>query len=96
MKGWRDKNPNYFKYREIKDAMWKEACRERARTWRRTHLEYLKLYRQEHKQAHREYMRKYMREYRKRKKEKTQNQYGIPPDSNINTQPNEGIKSPEV
>jgi len=74
MKEWRDKNPNYFKYREVKDTTWKESCRDRARKWRRTHIEYLKLYRQEHKQAHREYMRKYMREYRKKKKEEKENQ----------------------
>ena len=70
MKRWRDQNPNYFKYREVKDTTWKETCRERARKWRHSHLEYLKLYRQEHRRAHREYMKKYMREYRRRKKER--------------------------
>ena len=69
MKSWRKRNPNYFKYKEITDARWKESCRERARNWRQNHLEYLKLYRQEHKDQHREYMKKYMREYRKKKKE---------------------------
>lgn len=72
MKEWRDRNPNYFKYKEMKDVRWKETCRERARRWRQSHLDYLKLYRQEHKETHREYMRKYMREYRKRKKENMQ------------------------
>ncbi len=72
MKSWRDKNPNYFKYKEIKDVKWRESCRERAKKWRQGHLDYLKLYRQEHKEEHREYMRKYMRDYRKRIKEKTQ------------------------
>lgn len=70
MKQWRDTNPNYFKYKEIKDVKWKDVCRERARKWRQDHLDYLKLYRQEHKDGHREYMRKYMREYRRKKKEK--------------------------
>lgn len=69
MKRWRDENPNYFKYKEIKDVRWKESCRERAKRWRQNHLDYLKLYRQEHKDGHREYMKKYMRDYRKKKKE---------------------------
>ena len=73
MKKWRDKNPHYFKYKEMRDVKWKEVCRDRARKWRQHHLEYLKLYRQEHKEDHREYMRKYMREYRKRMKEKMKN-----------------------
>lgn len=68
MKIWRDKNPNYFKYKEVTDSRWKESCRERARKWRQNHLEYLKLYRQEHKDQHREYMRNYMREYRRKKR----------------------------
>lgn len=72
MKDWRDKNPNYFKYKEMKDVKWKESCRERARKWRQNHLDYLKLYRQEHKEKHKEYMKNYMRDYRKRKKEKMQ------------------------
>ncbi|MEA3305205.1 MAG: hypothetical protein U9R52_00140 [Candidatus Omnitrophota bacterium] len=72
MKIWRSKNPDYFKYKEMKDVKWKDACRERARHWRLNHLEYLKLYRQEHREAHKEYMRKYMRDYRKKKKENTQ------------------------
>ena len=86
MKKWREKNPHYFKYREVKDTMWRESCRERARKWRQYHLEYLKLYRQEHKEAHREYMRKYMREYRKRKKEKLQKQPDTPPASDVDIQ----------
>jgi len=72
MKSWRDSNPNYFKYKEIKDVKWKDSCRERARRWRQNHLDYLKLYRQEHKEEHREYMRKYMRDYRKKTREKTE------------------------
>ena len=96
MKNWRKTNPNYFKYREIKDVMWKETCRERARKWRQNHLEYLKLYRQEHREAHREYMRKYMREYRKRKKEKMQKQLETPPERSITPQANKNIESTEV
>jgi len=68
MKGWREKNPDYFRCRESKDASWKVTCRDRSRRWRENHKEYLALYRQEHKQAHRKYMREYMREYRQRKK----------------------------
>ncbi len=82
MKRWRDENPNYFKYKEIKDVKWKESCRERARQWRRDHLDYLKLYRQEHRDEHREYMKRYMREYRKKKKESAE-----PPSGGDNTQP---------
>jgi len=90
MKRWRNKNPNYFKYREVKDTTWKETCRERARKWRHSHLEYLKLYRQEHRKAHRDYMKKYMREYRRRKKEKEKAQKeGAPPEPGPNAQ-NEG------
>ena len=69
MKKWRDKNPHYFKYKEMRDAKWREVCRERARKWRQRHLEYLKLYRQEHREEHKEYMRNYMREYRRKRKE---------------------------
>ena len=72
MKKWRDGNPNYFKYREAKDATWKETCKGRAKKWRDRHHEYLKLYREEHKEKYREYMRDYMRSYRKKKaQEKT-------------------------
>jgi len=93
MKKWRDKNPHYFKYKEMRDVKWREVCRERAKRWRQRHLEYLKLYRQEHKEEHREYMRKYMREYRRRKKEKMQK----PPEANLSPQPNEkNIESPEL
>jgi len=67
MKKWREKNPEYFKYREKQDESWRETCRERARRWRDKHKDYLKLYRQEFKEHHRIYMRMYMREYRKRK-----------------------------
>ena len=87
MKHWRDENPNYFKYKEIKDVKWKESCRERARKWRQNHLDYLKLYRQEHKEDHRDYMKKYMMEYRRRKKEKTEPAPGKQSGS-VNTQPN--------
>ena len=69
MKSWREKNPNYFKYKESQDKSWKQACRERSLDWRRKHKEYLQLYREANKERHREYMREYMREYRKRKKE---------------------------
>lgn len=72
MQKWREKNPNYFKYKESKDKSWKKACRERALEWRRNHKEYLRLYREANKERHREYMREYMRKYRARKKkEKT-------------------------
>ena len=94
MKSWRDKNPHYFKYKEIRDVRWKEVCRERARRWRQHHLEYLKLYRQEHKEEHRGYMRKYMREYRRRKKEKEQIQKQH--DSGVSTQPNGNIETPKL
>ena len=68
MKRWRDRNPNYFKYKESQDASWKETCRQRSLDWRKKHQEYLKLYRGEHRERHRSYMKDYMREYRKRKK----------------------------
>ncbi len=68
MKKWRGRNPNYFKYKESQDASWKETCKQRSIDWRRKHLEYLKLYREEHRDRHREYMKDYMRDYRKRKK----------------------------
>ena len=57
MKKWRKKNPHYFKYKEAKDASWKESCKERSLKWRKTHQEYLKLYREAHKDRHRSYMR---------------------------------------
>ena len=69
MKRWRDKNPNYFKYKEEQDNSWKETCRQRSLQWREKHHEYLKLYRDAHKKRHREYMRDYMRKYRKKKKD---------------------------
>ena len=72
MKKWRTTNPNYFRYREVKDATWKETCKERAKKWRERHQEYLKLYRQEHKDRYRIYMREYMRDYRKKKKQGSQ------------------------
>jgi len=67
MKTWRQKNPNYFKYKEAQDKSWKETCRQRSLDWRKKHQEYLKLYREEHRDRHREYMRDYMRKYRKKK-----------------------------
>jgi len=67
MKKWRGHNPNYFRYREAKDATWKETCKDRAKRWRERHQEYLKLYRSEHKDRYRIYMREYMRKYRKKK-----------------------------
>lgn len=95
MKKWRDKNPHYFKYKEMRDVKWRELCRERARSWRQHHLEYLKLYRQEHREEHKEYMRKYMREYRKRKKEEKDLQKQQ--ESSIGTQAGEkNIESPET
>lgn len=72
MKKWRNRNPNYFRYREAKDTTWKETCKERAKKWRERHQEYLKLYRQEHKDRYRIYMREYMREYRRKKKSQDQ------------------------
>ncbi len=72
MKMWRGHNPNYFRYREAKDATWKETCKDRAKRWRERHQEYLKLYRQEHKDRYRIYMREYMRDYRKKRKQKDQ------------------------
>ena len=68
MRTWRDRNPNYFKYKEAQDSSWKETCRQRSLDWRKKHQEYLKLYREEHRGRHREYMRDYMREYRKKNK----------------------------
>jgi hypothetical protein len=70
MKGWRNKNPHYFKYKETQDKSWKQACRERSLEWRRKHREYLQLYREANKERHRDYMRDYMRKYRQIKKEK--------------------------
>ena len=72
MKGWRDKNPHYFKYKETQDKSWKQACRERSLEWRRKHREYLQLYREANKDRHRDYMRDYMRKYRQLKKEQEQ------------------------
>ena len=68
MKTWRGRNPNYFKYKESQDSSWKETCKKRSLEWRKKHLDYLKLYREEHRDRHREYMRDYMREYRRKKK----------------------------
>ncbi len=68
MAKWRKRNPNYFKYKEVADASWKETCRNRSLDWRKKHKEYLKLYRDAHKERHRNYMREYMKEYRKKKK----------------------------
>ena len=48
MAKWRKKNPNYFKYKEVNDASWKETCRQRSLEWRKKHEEYLKLYREAH------------------------------------------------
>ncbi|NQU74155.1 MAG: hypothetical protein HQ547_05550 [Candidatus Omnitrophica bacterium] len=73
MKKWRTRNPEYFNYRQTKDASWKETCRQRALGWRKRHIDYLHLYRQQHKEQHRAYMREYMREWRQRKKEKGSN-----------------------
>jgi len=69
MKKWRNRNPNYFKYKEAGNKSWKETCRERSLEWRKRHQEYLKLYRDAHKDRHRHYMREYMKKYRKRKEE---------------------------
>ena len=67
MKAWRGRNPNYFKYKESQDGSWKETCRQRSLDWRKSHQDYLKLYREEHRGRHRTYMKEYMREYRKKK-----------------------------
>jgi len=68
MQAWRERNPNYFKYKEAQDKSWKETCRQRSLEWRKKHQEYLKLYRDAHRDRHREYMRDYMRKYRKKRK----------------------------
>ena len=68
MKKWRDRNQNYFKYKETHDASWKETCKQRSLEWRKRHQEYLKLYREEHRDRHRSYMKEYMRAYRKNNK----------------------------
>lgn len=73
MKGWRKDNPNYFKYKEVQDKSWKQACRERSLEWRRKHKDYLQLYREANKERHRLYMKKYMRLYRQKKKEEEKN-----------------------
>jgi len=72
MAAWRKRNPKYFRYKEERDASWKETCRQRSLEWRKKHKEYLKLYRNAHKERHREYMKEYMREYRKRKKSQSE------------------------
>lgn len=69
MKKWREKNPNYFKYKESQDKSWKQTCRERSLEWRRKHREYLQLYREANKERHRIYMRDYMRKYRQKRKD---------------------------
>jgi len=86
MKKWRDRNPNYFRYREANDATWKQTCKERAKKWRDRHQEYLKLYRQEHKDRYRIYMRDYMREYRKKNRKEGQPKAG-PATENIQDMP---------
>ncbi len=68
MKKWRDRNPNYFKYKESQDSSWRETCRKRSLEWRKRHQEYLKLYRDEHRSRHRTYMKDYRREYRRRQR----------------------------
>lgn len=68
MKTWRNRNPNYFKYKEAQDKSWKETCRQRSLEWRKRHQEYLRLYRDAHRERHRDYMKEYMRRYRKKKK----------------------------
>ncbi len=73
MAKWRERNPDYFEYRQANDASWKQACRDRALDWRNRHNEYLHLYRQQHKEEHRAYMREYMRKWRKQKKEQDRN-----------------------
>ena len=70
---WRNRNPNYFKYKEAEDASWKETCRHRSLAWRKKHKEYLKLYREAHKKRHRDYMRDYMRDYRKKRSQSQAN-----------------------
>lgn len=74
MATWRQRNPNYFKYKEQKDSSWKETCRERSLDWRKKHADYLKLYREAHKKRHRDYMREYMKQYRKKRKLEVQNE----------------------
>lgn len=69
MAKWRKRNPNYFKYKEARDATWKDTCKRRSLDWREKHKEYLRLYREANRLRHRNYMRDYMRDYRKRKKE---------------------------
>lgn len=69
MAEWRKRNPNYFKYKEARDASWKETCKERSLGWRKRHKEYLKLYREANRARHRNYMKEYMRDYRRRRKE---------------------------
>jgi len=70
MKKWRERNPNYFKYKEAHDKSWKETCRQRSLDWRKKHQEYLKLYRDAHRERHRKYMKEYMRKYREKKRKK--------------------------
>ena len=70
MKKWRQRNPNYFKYKETKDSSWKSTCKQRSLDWRETHHDYLKLYREAHRERHRTYMREYMRAYREKKQAK--------------------------
>ncbi|MFH1996815.1 MAG: hypothetical protein ABIJ27_07490 [Candidatus Omnitrophota bacterium] len=91
MKRWREGNPNYFKYKESKDRSWKETCKQRSLEWRKKHLDYLKLYREEHRSRHRAYMREYMREYRKKKRADFQQP---PPKSGSNGQIN--MTPPEI
>lgn len=65
MKSWRDRNPDYFRIKDV------PAIRERAKKYRETHKEYLQAYREKHKDQHREYMRTYMRARRKKKRQGT-------------------------
>ncbi|MBI4432275.1 MAG: hypothetical protein HY592_02180 [Candidatus Omnitrophica bacterium] len=68
MRGWRQKNPNYFRYDESKGLVWLETQRKRSRQWREKNPDKVRQYRQAHSSQYRQYMREYMRQYRQSKK----------------------------
>ena len=68
MKIWRKKNPNYFKYDELKGMEWLELQRKRSKLWRDKNPDKVRSYRLTHNQEYRQYMRIYMRQYRQKRK----------------------------
>ena len=68
MKGWRERNPNYFKYDESKGVEWLQLQRQRSKLWRDKNPTKVRSYRAAHSQEYRQYMRTYMRQYSQKQK----------------------------